>query len=1457
MKNKVIEKKLKENYVFFVTAFISLFVLLLCLIMNKCVPYGENFPLTGMSFSQTYAEFVNAIKNIQSGKGIGFLDYGTGLVTDNYSIKSYSVHFFILRPWMYLVCKFVPESMYIIAFAVPYYLTFIFSGLLFIYYLCHRRTGFAYKKTDSRLILLGLAYTMSTCSTSFFIYLGFRFTIFLPIILLALERLVYDKKYIVYTISLAYFMALDAYSAFMLCVFILCYFFVLNFEGIKDFLGKLFRVGCYSIVSVFLSAGVLLPYYIRTSYSPYGNTDNSIPSLISWFGNIILPLSDYCPLKYGVITASEEYRSNLYCGLFAFLLLPIYFSLKNEKKTVIIRKGILLGVLYLSFDNELINYVFHGFHHQWQVPNRFSSFFVFVLLSILADVLHEKDAWKKKNVIYSVTLMTVVIFLIYGWAAFLRDGEGISLVSFIPGFIFGIIYIAVLILFGINKKNISSYVFFIVAILEVTISGMYDLSASMKTESLKTEVTVECAEKISRFSDITSDMADPFVISERPGVFDNQNISYLSGTHSISYYSSTNYKQTSDLLFRWGMLFSTNQTYYTTGSPLSDMMLHVKYHITDSNDMYTYSPYRVIGTCDNLLLHQNDYALPLGIVLSRNTMLDEWNERAGSYSGYSSAIDRENAFANVFDVDDIYSSIEINRINEISEAISQEKNYCLVTEDGYGGAIYAFLLGKETGGDAYMDVAGSLEYIGSSEIGQSDTLYFYASQVVYNSIKNESHICILNKDNFSKLYGVLSNNVMMNHKYSSESISGEVKTKENSFLYLAMPYLPGFKAFIDGKECEIKNYMDAVALDIPAGNHHVELRYKPKGMMAGLVLSLITIVLFTGYSIFCNKELLREIKRRYLDDIEDIEDKEIALERKYDIKRNLLIMSCCLLFFFLYIILGYVRYETNDDIGFNTIAAGYMGNNSEKLFFINVLFGYILKALYSFTKNINWYLCTILALNLIAIVTICYALTYRIKNIFLSILITVMVNVTIGKQLYNLVQFTKTAAVLLVAGFVIIACYEKNSKGHRPALFLGIILFIIGYWIRSECLALLLPYFVVYIVFDSIHIYHNSKKSMSRVMVNKYFIPSVFIIFGIILSFSVNYLSQRSGNWREYWNYHEARAELCDNGAPVYDMFSDFYDSLGWDYSEVALFVSWISIDDSFSYDNIHKICDFKSQVEKNYNRLNEDYIDEYFDAIFEKGIKTFKYWYIYLTIIVLVIILVGKSGLLVVLSNLIILLGEYAYLVYIYKVEWRVCFSIWFCFIILSGLFLCQYYKTTGAIDKIGNKLLDKRVKRISVSTILCTILTAILLLDRISVLSSEFVDFKGCKVIYQKDNPCADFIDYTIDDDKTYILDTKTFFDIYRSVWDIVGDQEDLNKKYVSSGGWMIPSPTREEYFDYNVPTLSDLYTKDNVYFVSSSETEYLVLSLLCDKYDANISMEIVEEYKGLKVWKYYIDN
>ena len=81
---------------------------------------------------------------------------------------------------------------------------------------------------------------------------------------------------------------------------------------------------------------------------------------------------------------------------------------------------------------------------------------------------------------------------------------------------------------------------------------------------------------------------------------------------------------------------------------------------------------------------------------------------------------------------------------------------------------------------------------------------------------------------------------LQNIKRTGNIVRGEINVPEKRYLQLSVPYSSGWRAYVDGKETETyaANVM-FLGMDIPAGNHMVEIRYRTPGLVAGVILSLI------------------------------------------------------------------------------------------------------------------------------------------------------------------------------------------------------------------------------------------------------------------------------------------------------------------------------------------------------------------------------------------------------------------------------------------------------------------------------------------------------------------------------------------------------------------------------------------------------------------------------------------
>jgi hypothetical protein len=96
------------------------------------------------------------------------------------------------------------------------------------------------------------------------------------------------------------------------------------------------------------------------------------------------------------------------------------------------------------------------------------------------------------------------------------------------------------------------------------------------------------------------------------------------------------------------------------------------------------------------------------------------------------------------------------------------------------------------------------------------------------------------------------------HELSPEHASIEVDAPHEGFLITSTHFDPGWRATIDGARVPVLR-ADLVVngLFVPAGRHHIELRFWPRGFTAGLVGFLVAVV---GFALLCALERRRQIR---------------------------------------------------------------------------------------------------------------------------------------------------------------------------------------------------------------------------------------------------------------------------------------------------------------------------------------------------------------------------------------------------------------------------------------------------------------------------------------------------------------------------------------------------------------------------------------------------------------------
>ncbi|MBR6258436.1 MAG: YfhO family protein, partial [Lachnospiraceae bacterium] len=841
---------IRDNYVYIVTFCIATAVFILTQMYTSSSPFGDKATLVSDGYTQAYNGYVGRINDIKNGS-YGVLNWNIGISIDRYNdMASY-----FTSPWNYLRALILPESLYLFDLTFSYYISFVTAGLYMILYLTHRH-GRRMDKKDCRLIVIGTIYGLCSYNISFFIYGSFGFLTSVPLILLAMELLIYKKKPFLYIFLLFGNMG-DAYYAFMLCEFIFLYFFTMHFDSIKDMFFKGIRILMASVAAALLSCYRLIPYYLRTLESPYKVLDTVTP-VTKTNGSYLSLISDSTTFHEPTIVTDNDYKANLYIGILLLFLIPLYLLNKRVKLSIRIRRTILVVLYFIAFGNSTLNFIFHGFHYQSKVPNRFAAFFLVLLVIMFYDVLLSIREYSSKAVGLSIGAASLVLIPLWIWAfteAYISDITLTMTLCFAGVYLF----LGILQLWKKHKKTVYKAAL-IICLLEVVMSALYSFRylGHNATEEASTG-------NIQTLADRHPDMTAPFTSTE---IIGDRSDNRAEGTaiRSISAFSSFMTQDHIKQFNRWNLLTATNYIYYLGGNPLADMMLHVKYHITNNYVENSWSHYDVIDRINNLTLHENPYYLPLGIFFTDTEEIRKWN--SGTPDNYKdehgiNPLLYQNAFMHAMGYNDLYQMIEPETDPaSLTEDFKDDKTYIMTDQSDYMAGISNEVpvwvyTAKDVEGDIFVSYNNMILYIGTAEKGKANEFTF-TMQIGDEGAENYYiRLATVNYDELDKLHKELESTVMTDIQTHSSTITGIINTPDNGFVYLSLPDMPGWQCYVDGAPVDHVNFLSGIGIPVTVGEHELQIRYTPRGMWTGILISVGALILIILYAIF-RKRLIRK-----------------------------------------------------------------------------------------------------------------------------------------------------------------------------------------------------------------------------------------------------------------------------------------------------------------------------------------------------------------------------------------------------------------------------------------------------------------------------------------------------------------------------------------------------------------------------------------------------------------------
>ena len=215
----------------------------------------------------------------------------------------------------------------------------------------------------------------------------------LPLTVLGLERLLLQNRPSLYVLSLFFCLWSCFYIGYMVCLFLVLYFLMLQLEEKRRWrvrFGDFVRFAGYSLAAGGLAGVVLIPVYAaiqKTIASGMG-----FEGRLRWYHSPGELLARFLP--FGKISLAYE-APNLYCGVTTLGFVLVFLcSRKISRRKRLVRLFFLLFLL-LSLNLNALDYVWHGFHYPNQLPGRESFLLIFLLLSTAADGM--QAFWKRRR----------------------------------------------------------------------------------------------------------------------------------------------------------------------------------------------------------------------------------------------------------------------------------------------------------------------------------------------------------------------------------------------------------------------------------------------------------------------------------------------------------------------------------------------------------------------------------------------------------------------------------------------------------------------------------------------------------------------------------------------------------------------------------------------------------------------------------------------------------------------------------------------------------------------------------------------------------------------------------------------------------------------------------------------------------------------------------------------------
>jgi len=813
-------KKIKNNIYVLYTLLLSLLIILVFFYINNITPFGSK-DFTVIDFYHQYfpmtSELINRILNSK-----------TLLFSFNGSLP------FIRNLYNYLSSPFN-----ILLLPFKNNLSTGFSLLIAIKAVLASTTICYYLTKNIKNSILSIPISISYGFSSYYIAYHWNIMwldgmIFLPLIILGLEKIIKENKSLLYIITLSISIFSNYYIGYMICIFTFIYFqffYLLNYKfNIKDFLIKFKNYILYSIISIGIISIVVIPIYF--SLSSISATKDTFPSIFETEFNIInFILNNFSLSKPTALISENIPLPNTSSSLLIFILIPLFFINKNINKKEKILYALLLLTLFLCMHNTFINFIWHGFHFPNDLPYRQSFIYIFITIIIAYKSLINIKYINTKKLLITLTVFILLIIL-----SKIIKFDNLQNKVLIINTILLIIYFTILII-NIKNKKYTQFALITIVAIETCISCVYNIKPDHNGKDLDNSI------KNYQYIKNILPQENEFYRIEKINR-DTYNDPALNNYYGISVFSSMTYEDISKIQRKLGNGSNNiNSYYYNLQTPIYNSMFNIKYLVGKFN--YNKSFYK-----ENKNEGIKEYKYPLSIAYKVNNNIKNWDTSSNNpFTVQESFIKESTGFDNMF------NKLNINFKDIVPEITNNgyfiNSRICSINlENDRNGDVYLYIDSNNlssilVNGESYFIATNEPYIINLGYFSKYDdinvTMYFNYGDTSYNEFNIYAYS--FNENNFKKAYNSLNDEILNISSFKENHIKGYINLKESGVIFTSIPYDNSWKIKVDNKYIDFYKIGESyIGFNLNEGYHNIEFIYKTKGLKTGAIISTISLI---------------------------------------------------------------------------------------------------------------------------------------------------------------------------------------------------------------------------------------------------------------------------------------------------------------------------------------------------------------------------------------------------------------------------------------------------------------------------------------------------------------------------------------------------------------------------------------------------------------------------------------